>query len=210
MSVIKPSEHTFICGMNGTGKTVLAMVYLAGYQNVIVLDTKQTFNWQPFCIEGEDYILVRSYYDLINVTKYDKIVYRPNINENNIEYYEKFFEFCFKRRNTIIMIDEAMYVCNAHKMPFWYKACLTNGREIDVACWNLSQRPSEISSFLLTESTHWFVFRLNSIDDRIKLKKCSGDDVFLDRVQGHYFIYKNMKEEGTIKRILNFKGGFKK
>jgi len=205
MSFIKPSEHVFVCGMNGTGKTLLAKIYLAGYNNVVVLDTKQTFNWEPWCIENQDYILVRSYNDLLQAQKYDKIVYRPNINENNIEFYEKFFEWCFKRQNTIIMIDEAMYVCDSHKIPFWYKSCLTNGREINVSCWNLSQRPSNVSNFLMTESIHWFVFRLNSVDDRIKLVKCSGDDVFKKSPSGHWFIYKNMNYEGHIKRMLEIK-----
>jgi hypothetical protein len=205
MTAIKASEHVFICGANGTGKTVLAKIYLAGYKNVVVLDTKQTFSWKPYLHENEDYILVRDINDLINVRKYDKIVYRPNIYQNNIEYYERFFEWCFKRQNTIIMIDEAMYVCDAHKIPFWYKSCLTNGREINVSCWNLSQRPSNVSNFLMTESLHWFVFRLNNIDDRTKLVRCSGDDIFRKNMTGHYFIYKNMNLEGHTIRVLNLK-----
>lgn len=201
--LISRDEHVFICGANGTGKTELGKIYLAGYKNVVVLDTKQKFDWYPWLIEGDDYILVRDINDLYNITKYDKIVYRPNIHQMNPTYYDQFFEWCFKRQNTIIMIDEAMHVCDAHKIPFWYRTCLTSGRESNVSCWNVSQRPSNVSNFTMTESVHWFVFRLNSIDDRMKVVKNSGDDVFKNPTKGHYFIYKNMNNEGHAVRILD-------
>ena len=44
--MIKDSEHVFIAGRTGSGKTFLEKAYLAGFKNVIILDTKGTFYWE--------------------------------------------------------------------------------------------------------------------------------------------------------------------
>ena len=44
MGKIKSSEHVFIAGRTGSGKTFLAETYLASFPNVIVLDTKGFFD----------------------------------------------------------------------------------------------------------------------------------------------------------------------
>ena len=80
------------------------------------------------------------------------------------------------------------------------------GRELNISVWSCSQRPSGVSNFVLTESKHWFVFRLNSINDRKKLVECSGNDVFHNKLDGHYFVYKNMDTQNIPRKsILNFK-----
>ena len=207
MNIIKPSEHVFVCGANGTGKTVLAKIYTANnFDNVCVLDTKGTFKYEPFLQINKDYKLVTDINMLYNERKYNKIVYRPNIYQNSQEYYERFFEWCYKRTNTIVLVDEAMHVCDSYKIGFWYKSILTRGRELNVACWSCTQRPTNVSNFLLSESLHWFIFRLNNIDDRLKLVKSSGMADFKTSSTGHYFIYYNANYQGTTKRILDLGG----
>lgn len=203
---IKPSEHVLICGATGSGKTVLAKAYTANnFKNVCVLDTKGTFDFKPF-LTDKQYILYDSIDKVYNETNINKIIYRPNIYENNKDYYERFFEFCYKRTNTICLVDEAMSVCDAHSIPFWYKAILTRGRELNVSCWSCTQRPIAVSNFILTESIHWFIFRLNNYDDRIKLFKSSGEEKFKNSLHGHYFYYFNNNSGGITKSILNFGG----
>src|SRR4030042_2750562 len=143
---IKVSEHVLIVGANGTGKSLLAKVYLTGYTNVCVLDSKGDFNFEPFLKVNEDYVLYTDINKLYsnNNKKFTKIVYRPNIYENNIEYYERFFEWCYRRGNTIVLIDEAMQICDSYKIGFWYKSILTRGRALNVAAWNCTQRTSNV------------------------------------------------------------------
>lgn len=204
---IKTDEHVFICGANGTGKTMLAKAYLSGYSNVIVLDSKGTFKFEPFHIEGKSYRLVTDINMLYNESsKFKKLVYRPNIYQNNQVYYERFFEFCYCRQNTIILIDEAMHICDAHKIGFWYKACLTRGRELNVTCWSCTQRPTNVSQFIMTEAIHWFVFRLNNAMDRDKLYKNSGIEIFRTSRKGYNFYYWNANTNIVKKRILNLGG----
>jgi hypothetical protein len=185
---IKTDEHVFITGANGTGKTLLAKIYTAGYDNVLVLDTKGTFDYTPFLLQDK-YKIVTNINLLYNERKVKKIIYRPNIHENNIDYYDKFFEFCYRRQNTIVLVDEAMHVCTSHNIPFWYKSILTRGRELDVTCWSCTQRPNNVSNFILTESIHWFIFRLNNYQDREKIFKSSGMSAFKRPTKGHYFYY---------------------
>lgn len=203
---IKPSEHVLVVGANGTGKTVLAKAYLAGYKNVAVLDSKGTFQFEPFQLRDKDYIIVTDINMLYTNTKYNKIVYRPDIYQNNQEYYERFFEWAYKRGNTIVLIDEAMHICDSMKIGFWYKSILTRGRELMVAAWSCTQRPVGVSNFLLTESKHWFIFRLNAPDDRQKLYKASGNQTFLTSPHNHDFLYRNADNEGVIKSKLNLRG----
>jgi energy-coupling factor transporter ATP-binding protein EcfA2 len=203
---IKSSEHVFICGATGTGKSVLAKAYATGYKNVVVLDSKGTFKFEPFLICDKDYIIVTDINMLYTNTKYNKIVYRPDIYQNNPEYYERFFEWAFKRGNTIVIVDEAMHICTAAQIGFWYKAILTRGRELNVACWSCTQRPVGVSNFILTEALHWFIFRLNAPDDRKKLKDASGNVAFLTSPKNHDFIYRNADNEGIVKSKLNLRG----
>lgn len=207
IDIIKTSHHVFVCGANGTGKTLLTKAYTQNYKHILVLDSKGKFRFEPFLIENVDYAIVTTIQGLYNNRNFDKIVYRPNIHENNEEFYEKFFEYAYKRTNCIVIVDEAMQICTARSIPFWYKSILTRGREHNIGCWSCSQRPKDLHNLILTESVHWFVFRLNSPDDRDKLKRASGDSRFLESPKGHYFYYKNMDKVGIIQSILKFKGG---
>lgn len=208
--MILPDEHVFICGATGSGKTVLAKSYLSRYDQVIVLDCKGTFKFEPFLTLDKDYVRYETIKDFNKKQKFDKIVYRPNIYENNVDFYDKFFEYCYNRRNTIVLIDEAMSVCTSYKIPFYYKACLTRGRELGVSCWNCTQRPSGVNQLIMTESMHWFIFRLNAATDRKKLVECSGNDLLNSNIKGHDFIYYNADKNNLVKSRLNFQRGGKR
>jgi ABC-type glutathione transport system ATPase component len=79
---IKTDEHVFIPGMTGSGKSVLAEVYLAGFMNVVKLDTKgEVYErrkkrekvWRGL-EEGKDFTVVEYLADLPEV-KTPKIIY---------------------------------------------------------------------------------------------------------------------------------------
>lgn len=163
---IKLGEHVFICGMTGCGKTYLEMVYLSGFENVIVLDTKGLFDWSEIIPN------VPVFTTLAELMEFGegKAIYRPNIYECNTEFYDSFFKWIYYRRNTVVAIDEAMSVCDsANSLPFWLKALYTRGRELKISVFACTQRPKSIPLILLSESTHFFVFDLQMEVDR---KRC--------------------------------------
>jgi DNA helicase HerA-like ATPase len=185
---ILPSEHVFVCGGTGTGKTELVKAYLSKYTNVVILDTKGTFFWDNYIPERES-TTIDSFYNLNNVET-GKIIYRPNRKELNLNFYEKFFEWCYLRGNTIVCVDEAAQVSQSPlTIPTGYKDILQRGRELNVSVWSLTQRPSGINQLILTESMHYFIFRLNYIEDRLKIAKNAGQDAFKDAPKGHNFYY---------------------
>lgn len=201
--IIKPSEHVFIAGRNGSGKSFLAEHYLANYQNVIVLDTKGMIDWPQVPKEEKTVITHLSQIDKVRT---NKIIYKPAINEMTLEYYDLFFKFAYFRRNTIVWVDEAMSVSpNPSVIPFWYKAILTRGRQLNVAVWSLSQRPSGISQLPISEAIHVFSFDLNMPQDREKLAKTTGCIEFMEKPGQYKFWYFDTRKDKAILAQLKVK-----
>jgi len=205
---INTSEHVFIAGSTGSGKTILGKAYLSRKKNVVVLDTKGTFYFEPFLLE-DDYVIITELSRLEEASKkFDKIVYRPRLEELNDEYYDLFFKWCYFRRNTTVLVDEAMQVVkNAHTIPEYYKGILTRGRELNVSVWSLTQRPSGLNQLILTESTHYFIFRLTHINDRKKIAEITGQEQFIKPPHGYQFRYWKAGGMKTELSILKIKKG---
>lgn len=194
---IKPSEHVFICGQTGTGKSVVAEVYLAGYGNVVKLDTKGEYFerkkkreaiWRGLT-EGKDYTVIFKLSDIDQVTT-PKIIYVPEPEEMNDEYFDALMKWVYKRENTILWIDELMEVApSPHKYPFHLKALYTRGRSKEAVVWACTQRPSDIPSIVFGNSTHFFIFTMQLPQDRDKLVKGTGMPQFMQQPQGHNFWY---------------------
>jgi energy-coupling factor transporter ATP-binding protein EcfA2 len=182
-------EHVLIAGRTGSGKTVLARVYLAHKKHVAVLDTKGRFSWPE--IPGtkwkkgdkQDHILLDGGENLTLTTRLDrlphiktpKIIYRPRFEEMTLEYYNEFYKWCYRRENTIVYTDEVMSVCkNPFTYPEYLKAIMTRGRELNVAHWGATQRPAGIAAIVISEASHFFIFDLNKPEDRETLTKISG------------------------------------
>jgi DNA helicase HerA-like ATPase len=193
MATIKPSEHVFIAGSTGSGKTFLSKVYLAGSEKpVFVLDTKGTFTWEQ--IPESLQITVTHLSDLpAAVQKYRFIIYRPVSEELEPEFYNEFFKFCYNLWNCTVCVDEAMQVCpNPFRQPQGYKDILQRGRERNVNVWSCTQRPANIPVAIYSEATHWFVFQLNALTDRKKLSEVNGYDEYLTRLPKQEFYYQNV------------------
>lgn len=169
---INHGEHTFIAGKTGSGKTFLEEVYISGFDNAIILDTKGMFNWSRI----PDVEVFTSLNELIKF-KSGKAIYRPSIFESNTEYYEAFFKWIYYRKNTAVGIDEVMSLYeSANSNLFWHKALMTRGRELGITVFNCTQRPKTIPLNLLSESTHFFIFDLNLEADRKRIMEIVAHD----------------------------------
>lgn len=181
-----------MAGGTGSGKTFLAAEYLRPYNNVVVLDSKGMFdNWDNMEI-GKELTIAERLTDLPKI-KTPKIIYRPVFQELEQEYYNAFFQWVYLRRNTIVLVDEAMMISPSPSIiPEYLRGCLQRGRQLNVAVWSLTQRPKSISPLMISEATHLFVFRLNLNQDREKLVEVSGCTEFYTKPEKYTFWYLNM------------------
>lgn len=201
-SFIPPNEHVFIAGRTGTGKTWLARKYAAGYKYTVVLDTKRTFKW-PEVAENEVTIVERLR-DIGEVTT-SKIIYRPVWEEMNMQFYNRFFQWCYMRGNTVVLVDEIMQVCkNAGTIPDFMRAIYAQGRELNVAIWGCTQRPNTIPQMCISEASHLFIFELNLPKDREKIVDVSGYEEFNEKPGQYNFWYQNIAtgENPTLARLV--------
>lgn len=198
--LIRPNEHVFVAGRTGSGKTFLARKYLAGFRHVAVLDTKGTLEWPE--VPPEELTVVTRLSDL-NAVETPKIIYRPVWEEMTEEFYDAFFSWAYRRRNTVVWVDEVMSVApNPHRIPEHAKAILTRGRELNVAMWALTQRPSGIPQVFMSEATHFFVFDLNLPQDREKLVEVTGAPELYQKPGKYIFWYYHVAGEKAIRARL--------
>lgn len=197
MARIEPSQHVFIAGGTGSGKTVLARHYLAGNEKqVFVLDTKGTFKW-PEVPDELQITIVRLSQIEDAARNFKFVIYRPIFEELNDEFYDAFFSFCYRLGKCTVYVDEAAQVCkSAQQFPVNYFGILTRGRELDVNVWSSTQRPANIPITIYSEASHWFIFRLKAEQDRKKLFNYSGQEEFLTAAAQYWFYYADMDGGG--------------
>ena len=196
---IRNDEHVFIAGATGSGKTFLITEYLKYPQkNLFILDTKGDLEFK-----NKNLVKITKLMDLKITEIPDEeskefplvLLYEPNIHELNEEYYNAFFKFIYELKNCTLVVDEVNSVCkNALSIPFYYKSILTRGRSRNTNVFSGSQRPRNIPIYILSECIHYFVFRLNNINDRKALKDNTGMMEFMvNPVEEHAFHYFNNK-----------------
>jgi hypothetical protein len=207
---IATDEHVFIAGQTGTGKSLIAEIYLAGYDYVVKLDTKGEYYerkkkkepiWRGLT-ENKDYTVIFHLKDVDQV-KTPKIIYVPSFDEQTQEYYNALMKWVYERENTILWIDELMSIADNHiKYPLYLKALMTRGRSKNAAVWALTQRPSDIPSIVLANSSRYFVFTMQLPQDRKKIADATGIPDFLEQPKGHNFWYFKVGNDHAVKARL--------
>jgi len=180
--VIQPNERTVAIGKTGSGKTFLAKAYAQGFKNVLVLDTKGTFSWGNAPI-------IRTLDKLQKVGE-GRFIYRPIDSEMNDDFYDAFFEFAYKRRHTVVLVDElAQVMSNAGNiLPNWQNI-MQRGRELNVGIINCTQRPRSVPKMCMTEAEHTFCFRLKLEDDRKHVAEFMGREIVDKHLKDKEFFY---------------------
>lgn len=195
---IKPSEHVFVCGGTGSGKSVLADVFTAGMpETVIKIDIKDdTFarrkNKEPLwrgLVENEDFEVVTSL-EAVKKSEFKKIIYVPPFTEQEPEVYDDLARYCYNQGDTRLWVDELMlFTESAVKYPPFLKAILVSGRSRNSTVLVCTQRPMGIPAICIANSQHFFVFRMNNEQDRKKMADVTGCRKFLEPPRKYCFWY---------------------
>ena len=195
VSAIAPRrmERGTLVGCTGCGKTTLARELLAPYPCVVAID--------PKCMLGSSeenpggslrgYYLCRSPEALAEAAKrYRRLQYRTDPEHQNFEDYDRVYWWLFRRRNTMVYTDEVKLVQKGREIPDGMRACVTSGRELGIGMLHATQRPRGIDTRLLTESEHFYVFRLRSRADRQYMAELAeAEEIDLSPVDGHWFYH---------------------
>lgn len=161
---------TFI-GQTGSGKSVVARLLLKlarvhGWR-IVIVDPKK--DWMRYLGKKYEYAekglgtvdnprLVDEFYD-----KFAVQIFQPLEWDSKCE---AFFKAIITCGNTIVYIDEITQLANASIVPRELKIIWTQGRSINVGGWCSTQRPKGIPIIVKDQSEVWFLFRVNSKDDR--------------------------------------------
>ena len=159
-----PTDRAVLVGMTGSGKTTLAREMLKQCPHVVAYDAKGLLNWYGY----ERYTTLRGAVD----SQSTHVIYAPNdVELRTRAYVEAFFEYVYQRGHCAAYIDEVYAVAQGNRLPAYYHALLTRGREKGLATYSSTQRPMAIPNVILSESEHWYVFRLSMPGDRKKTEE---------------------------------------
>lgn len=165
---------TFI-GQTGSGKSVVARYFLKlarekGWRIVIVDPKKDWMKYLgkrlPFASKGLGTVdspwLVEDFYSKFAVQIFQPLEWNDTC--------KRFFSDVIEVQNTIVYIDEITQLATANNVPKELKIIWTQGRAINIGAWCATQRPLGIPEIIKSQSEVWFLFRVNSKDDREVVK----------------------------------------
>jgi hypothetical protein len=183
---IRRDQRAFFVGKTGSGKTSLAKALLYGQNHVCILDPKRTFTLP----ERWPHTVYTTFGDVIAHKTPETLIYRPPLDEMK-KGCDNFFFWAFDRQNTLVYVDEVISIVNGPRIFDGYETVLKMGRERNVGCWSATQRPASVPLAVMTESEHFFVFRLTNKDDRQRLSEWTGHNAImrLPKEQHGFYYY---------------------
>jgi len=185
-------EHGFVCGATGTGKSKLSefLVNDPDKSFSVVYDPKHSrtigeWHYQTYIYSWEE------------LTSYEhkntrRIVYRPPIEEaEDVGAQKAFFQWIFEQGHVRVYVDECSALLGDSSPNFWFKGCLTRGRELGISVVAATQRPVSIPLITLSEATRFYLFRLNLEEDMKRMEKITGIKVAtqMELAQYQYYYY---------------------
>lgn len=181
---LRSNERVLLCGKTGSGKTYLARYITRPLKRLVVLDGKGTLsNWGLDEYNGQTARDLRRGDDV-------RLRALPPIGTNILEYWDEVILSCFQAGNVTIYIDELYAVCPPNKNAsdaLW--SAYTRGRELGVGVWSATQRPVWVPLFALSEAEHFFLFRLQLMDDKNRMASFMGSKVLSIIRDPHGFYY---------------------
>lgn len=170
-ATIRGNQRITFIGKTGSGKSVVSRYLLKlarkrGWR-IVIIDPKK--DWMKYL--GKHYQFADKGLGTVDnpflVTEFNpKLavqVFQPLEWDSQCE---KFFQAIIACRNTIVYVDEITQLANATVVPRELKLIWTQGRSLNIGAWCATQRPKGIPIIVKDQSEIWFLFRVNSKDDR--------------------------------------------
>lgn len=183
-------EHAFICGMTGSGKSLLARFIVNDpiKEYSIVYDPKhsRTISAWPY----QEFIY--SWDELQDVGAEDyRIVYRPDLDEADDKAMQlAFFRWVYVQRHIRCYVDECSELLGETRPNRYLKGCIMRGRELGISMICTTQRPSGIPIITMSEATRLFIFRLNMPEDQQRISDIAGfSKIQIATLPPHKFLY---------------------
>ena len=201
----RETDRAFFVGMTGSGKSTLAKIILGYYSVVYVIDGKEFDAKELATWHKQGFIQVKTLKDFISKAnsktlsgahKYPKIIYTPKGFElRNPAIIEKWFTYCFLKKNCVVYVDEVTSICNQYYIPDAYLDCLTRGRSRNVMTFSATQRPANIPPEIMTEAENCYIFFLNSDNDRKRVQdNINVSKETIKNLEKREFIYSSLYE----------------
>lgn len=192
LSELQPglTDRATFVGQTGSGKSFLARYLLAQRPFVVVHDGKNA----PELLAWTEYTIVTRLRDAtrLKAQEHPRILYRPDEHEvADLDVQNAFFRWLFRRGNTTVYVDET-FMLKIGVYPYYHFICITQGRSRGVEVWSGMQRPSWIPLVTISESEHFFAFRLQYDEDRLRVQGVTGldaNELTPESLPKHYFWY---------------------
>jgi DNA helicase HerA-like ATPase len=170
-AMLKGSQRITFLGQTGSGKSVLSrsllkMARQKGWRIVIVDPKKDwmTYLGKPMKLAEKGLGTVDSPRLVSEFQPKLAVQLFQPLEWNSV--CESFFKAIIACKNTIVYIDEITQLATATTVPREIKLIWTQGRSLNIGAWCSTQRPKGIPVIIKDQSEIWFLFRINSKDDR--------------------------------------------
>jgi hypothetical protein len=185
-----PNDRGALIGKTGSGKTTLA--------RFLVEDPRKPWSvsWNPknsdAIKEWTNQTEVSSLRALMDSDD-QRLIYTPDPFHAEDEYTQtEFFTWIYERKNTRLYIDEATQIkYGGTRIPRFLNAVLNRGRERGISTLTATQRPASIPMNVLSESEHFYIFKVLLPQDRARIEAVTGltveDQVSLEDFEFFYF-----------------------
>lgn len=178
IEVFEPGRHVVLLGTNGSGKSVIAMKFLAYKERYFAIDTQDGLDSGDTILPGKPKRIVTPQGLPLNLRLYKRIRYvpKPEYMERSFWDYviKKFFESSTKKkpRPNTLYVDEAFHLGYGHaNFPRWLPKSMTSARQRQLSLLISTQRPRMIPPEVMSEAAKIYVFFLSKEDD---IKYVSG------------------------------------